>query len=453
EKCIRETCGDAMDCDIDKESKNCESGCSSDESCISKCMQGGDWWKEFQDEDMNKQEKGVFQVGGGCRTEKGRTEGYVWFGGWGDPFEQIEPLKRKYYEGGQGDWCKYEIENLIKQRQEFEKGFNQEFAVWFFEKYLPNSAENWEQSVSGIYELYWSNVDNQMQMAQVMKCLEKNDIAELMSVNLINIEYETDYGKLKYWEEVNEVKMPGMDGEVTIVSPYMSIWVFPPKEFMIYEMKTAMENHKFPGNSEEKLERGNEQGLTEQEKQEIKQDNKLMKNIRKLSEKYNGNLDFVIQFKDYESNEVVFNVYSQINEKDIMKAEPMPVSENPVEDVRVELDFAIMHEIIFDMEKEMRGEMIESPPWDRKLTPIQKVKEVVSGAKMYLNMRKLVNSAKYYPEDSQKDVEGMFKFFFEGMMGGDDRRSKDIGDEDREKESSEFSSEGEDISGKAIWIS
>ena len=452
DKCIRGVCGESMECDIDKESKNCESSCSANEDCIGKCMQGGDWWKEFENE-MPQQEKGVFQVGGGCRTEQGKTEGYIWFGGWGEPFEQVEPLKQKYYEGGQGDWCKYEIENLIKQRQEFEKGFNQEFAVWFFEKYLSNSAENWEQSVSGIFEVYWSNVDNQMMLANTMKCLEKNDLTELMNINVINFEYETDYGKLKYWEEIKEVKMPGMDERVVVVSPYMSVWVFPPKEFMAYEMKTAMKNHEFPGSPEEKLERNNQEGLTEQEETEIRQDKKMMNNIKKLSEKYNGNLDFVIQFKDYENNEVVFNMYAQINEKDIMKAEPMPVSENPAEDVRVELDFAIMHEMIYDMEKDMSREMIESPPWDRKLKPIQRVKEVVSGVKMYLKMRKLMKSAKYYPEDSQKDVEGIFKFFFEGMMGGDDKGPKDSGDESNEKESPEFSAESEGISGKAVWIS
>ena len=452
DKCIRGVCGEQMNCDIDKESKSCESSCSANEDCIGKCMQGGDWWKEFENE-MPQQEKGVFQVGGGCRTEQGKTEGYIWFGGWGEPFEQVEPLKQKYYEGGQGDWCKYEIENLIRQRQEFEKGFNQEFAIWFFEKYLPNSAEEWEQSVSGIFEVYWSNVDNQMMLANTMKCLEKNDLTELMNINLINFEYETDYGKLKYWEEIKEVKMPGMDEKVIVVSPYMSIWVFPPKEFMAYEMKTAMENHEFPGSPEEKLERNNQEGLTETEKQEIRQDKGLMDDIKKLQEKYDGNLDFVIQFKDYETNEVVFNMYAQINEKDIMKVEPMPASENPAEDVRVELDFKIMHEMMYDMEKDMSGEMIESPPWDRKIQPIQKVKEVVSRTKMYLKMRKLMKSAKYYPEDAEKDVKEIFKFFFEGMMGGDDKEPKDSGDESNGNESPEFSAESEGISGKAIWIS
>ncbi len=91
-------------------------------------MKGGeDWGKEFQKQpEQMQQEKGVFQAGGGCRTSQGETQGYIWFGGWGDPFEKIQPLKNKYYSGGNADWCKFELENLIRQREEFEKGFNAE---------------------------------------------------------------------------------------------------------------------------------------------------------------------------------------------------------------------------------------------------------------------------------------------------------------------------------------
>lgn len=449
EECIRESCGESMECDIDEESKKCEGQCDASQDCVEKCMNGEeDWWKEFEDE--HQEEKGVFMVGGGCRKEQGRTDGYIWFGGWGDPFGEIEKLKNKYYEFGSEDWCKNEIDNLIKQRQELEKGFNQEFAVWFFEKYLPNSAEQWEQSVSGIFELYWNNVDNQMRLAHTMQCLEEDDINELMKINLINIEYETAYGKIEYWEELKQVNVPGLETPVTIVSPYMKIWVFPPKEFMIYEMQKAMEEHEFPGSSEEKLNRNNEEGLTEEEKQEILNNRRLMKTTKTLSEKYEGNLDLIIQFKDYETDEIVFNLYAQVNEHDIMKVEPMLPSDNPAEDVRIELDFSILYEIIQETEKGMRSERLESPPWDRRIQPIQKIKEFISGAKMYFKMNDLLNSAKYYPEDSEKDVKTILEFFFKSMFGSDEEKSND-GNE--EQESKEFSAENEGISGKAIWIS
>jgi len=452
EECIRGNCGENIDCDIDEESKKCEKDCSADDSCIEKCMGGEeDWWKEF---DEHKEEKGVFVVGGGCRKEQGRTNGFIWFGGWGEPYGELENLKHKYYEFGGEDWCQYELDNLIKQREEFEKGFNQEFAIWFFEDYLANSAEDWEQAVSGIFELYWKNIDNQMRIAHTMQCLGKNDINDLMEVNLINIEYETEYGRIEYWEEIQTIKMSEIDEKVTIISPYMKIWIFPSKEFMIYEMQNAMENHEFSGPPKEKLERKNQEGPTEEEKEKIRHDKRFMRDIAEVSEKYGGDLDLVIQFKDYETNQVVFNLYSQINERDIIKVEPMPPSENPAEDVRIELDFEIMYDIILTSEKEMRGAHIESPPWDRKLQPVQKVKEMFNGVKMYLKTRNLVSSAKYYPADAENDVKDIFKEFFVGMMGPKGPDKEEMMEEiPEEKENKLPESFDEGISGKAVWIS
>ena len=197
EKCIRGECGEELNCVVEETQKKCEGTCEPKDYCVKKCMDGEDWWKEFENKDEHKEEKGVFQAGGSCRTNQGKTEGFIWFGGWGEPFEQIQYLKNKYYSGWQADWCKYDFENLKKQRQEFEKSFNQEFVTWFFEKYLVNSAENWEQSVSGIFELYWKDVDNSREMAYRMQCL---GIDELPNIDLINVKYETDYGKLEFWE-------------------------------------------------------------------------------------------------------------------------------------------------------------------------------------------------------------------------------------------------------------
>jgi len=103
EKCIKDSCGEELKCIVEESQKKCEESCRPEDSCIEKCSKGGDWWKEFQNKDEHKEEKGVFQVGGGCRTSQGKTESYIWFGGWGDPFEQIQNLKNKYYSGGEAD--------------------------------------------------------------------------------------------------------------------------------------------------------------------------------------------------------------------------------------------------------------------------------------------------------------------------------------------------------------
>ncbi len=430
EKCIRGECGEEINCIVEEAQKKCEGSCEPKDDCVEKCMQGGDWWKEFENKDENKEEKGVFQAGGSCRTSQGKTEGFIWFGGWGDPFEQIQYLKNKYYSGGQADWCKYDFENLKKQRQEFEKSFNQEFITWFFEKYLTNSAA-WEQSVSGIFELYWKDVENSREMAYRMQCLGIN---ELPAINLVNVKYETYYGKLEFWEEIKTVRLEGMDKEVQVVSPYMKVWVFPNKEFIEYEMKKAMKNHEFPGGPEQKMERKNEEGPTAEEREIIKQDKKFMNQIKQITEKYNGNLDVVIRFIDNE--QVVFNLYAQINENDIMKVKPMLPEEVPREDVRIDIEFQKLYDIIYMQEKEMSGQRIESPPWDKKIQPIQKIKDMVNGVEIYFKARDMLNSAKISPETSEKEARDLMKSFFSMMM-----KSENGGLQQMQKEKNEMNSE------------
>ncbi|MBR9701787.1 hypothetical protein GOV13_02605 [Candidatus Pacearchaeota archaeon] len=410
------------------------------EDCAHVCSGGGnmDDFTKFLDENaFRKEEKGVFTVGGGCRTEMQQTQGFIWFGGWGDPFDDIQDLKHKYYEGGEADWCKWELDNLKKQRKEFEKGFNQDFAKWFFEDYLTSSAENWEQSSSGIFELYWTSVDNQMRMAHSMQCLGINSVEDY---KLLNMSYESEYGSLEYWEEVKEVKLPEMDKKITLISPYMKVWIFPNKEFIKYDMQKSMENHEFPGPPEEKMEREKEEGLTEEEKKFIRQDKSFMKMIEKATEDYEGNLDVAVQFKDYETDEIVFNLYVQINEEDIMIMEPMPVSEIPAEDVRVVMDFSLVYDMIYEQEKEMMGTEIESPPWDKKDRRIPRVKDITNGIKMYFKIRGIINSAEVFPEGAESDAKDLMKEFL-SMMPEDDRDRDEEGEEKDEGDRSPWEDE------------
>ncbi len=413
EKCIRESCGEEFNCNVDEEKAKCESSCSPESSCVEKCVTGEEnWWKEFENKDEHKEEKGVFSVGGGCRNEQQKTEGHIWFNGWGEPFEKIEPLKQKYYQGFNSEWCKEDLENLKKQRQEFEKGFNQEFAKWFFEDYLANSAEKWEQATSGIYEIYWTDVDNIMQTAQRMDCL---NLQEFSDYNLINVKYESEYGSIEFWEELKTAKMPEMDKEINVITPYMKIWVFPSKEFIKYEMKKAMENGEFPG--EDKTERKNEDGPTEEEREMIKQNKKFIEEIKKVSDKYGGNLNALIQIKDYETNEIVFNIYAQVNEEDIIKMKPMLPEKVPEEDARIEIDFEKIYSLVSVQEKEMRGEEIQSPPWEKRQRG--GFKEMRNGAKMFFKIMGIMNSAKVYPEEAEKDVKSLFNLFIKMAMQGD----------------------------------
>ena len=433
-KCSREeNCKDSA-C-VDEAIKKCEDKCKIEkgfnsciDECKEKCKKGEKFEKEREEEEM-KMEKGVFKVGGACRKSGEKTEAFIYFDGWGEPFENLRNYKQQYYNGGQADWCKDEFENLIKQRKEFENSFNEEFVRWFFEKYLANSAEDWEEHVSGIFELYWKDVENSKQIVERMNCLDKNELPEH---KLISIKYETEFGKIEFWEELKTTKLPGIEKETQIITPYMKIWIFPPKEFIVYEMKRAMKNHEFPGPAEESIERKNQEGPTEEEKAMIKQDKKFMEKIKKIADKYNGNVKALIQFKENES--VVFNLYAEVNENDIVKIIPMLPEEVKESNVKIELDFNDLYEMISTQEKEMRGERLEMPYWEKRVQPVQKVKEIVNGVKMYFKVRSMINSAKISPKEAEKDARELFNTFFKMMMKGKGKGDMQGGPPDKGEE-------------------
>ncbi len=435
EDCLRETrdqCRESCREDNEDEIKECR------EDCSVTCDQ--DKWCEIDWGDNTwEEEKGVFGVGGSCRKSQGREEAFIWFNGWGDPFEIIQPLKNKYYETGEDEWCKNDLENYIRQRKEFEKGFNQEFIEWFFEKYMANSAEDWEQHISGIFEIYWRNVDNQRQIAERMNCLGINDIEKVMTLKLINLSYDTEYGSVEYWEELTTVKTDKIFGdfgkkegerkEMTIITPYMKIWIFPPKEFIIREMKKSMEEGELPGSPEQKMERENEDGLTEEEEERIKQDKKFMKKVKKAAEKYGGNFEVVVQLKDYETEEIVFNIFAQVNEEDILEFKPIPPEEVSNYDAKVTIDFENIYELIHISETDMKGAQIESPPWvERKKKTGETIKDITNGFKMFFKVRKIISSAEYEPKNTKKDVQSIFLSFIIMMGKNDDRGPPDEGE-------------------------
>ena len=90
--------------------------------------------------------------------------------------------------------------------------------------------------------------------------------------------------------------------------------------------------------------------------------------------------------------------------------------EVPQEDIKIDIEFQKLYDIIYMQEKEMGGQRIESPPWDKKAQPMQKIKEVVNGIKMYFEVRDMMNSAKISPEASEEDARALMKSFFSMMM-------------------------------------
>ena len=233
EDCIIEGCDEELECNVDEVRVSCEESCkaqkddSCETSCFDKCIEGKETWIEPERKE-HKQEEFVFTVGGTCRNAQGKTESFIWFGGWGDDFNDFHLIKNKYYSRGGGEWCEENLENLLLQRKELEESLNEDFAYWFFEKYVANSADEWENHRSGIFDLYWRDVDISRQMIERLQCLNRNGLPEH---KLINFKYETEYGSFEFWEEIKTAKVFEDSEETEIISPYMKTWLFPSREF------------------------------------------------------------------------------------------------------------------------------------------------------------------------------------------------------------------------------
>ncbi len=370
-----------------------------------------------------QEQVGVFQVGGSCRQSQDRQEGNIHFGGWGKPFESIEPLKQQYYQNG-GEWCKREYENSLKQRQEFEASFNEKFAAWFFEEYMANGAEEWETHMSGIFDLYWRDVELSRQLAQSGSCL---NLTSLPQHKLLKFNYETQYGKIEFWEEIKNSKInPNDEESVDVISPYMQVFLFPPKKFIMHELQQSMEAREFPGDAEERDEREQEEGLTDTEKARIREDEKFMKKLRKVTASYEGKLDASVRLVEPANNTVVFNLYVQINEQDIMKLQPMPPEAQPAQDVVVEIDFDRVYELADFIQHNMEGGRLESPPWDKKpRRVVDSAKEVYNGLKIWFKVQGLISSAKVTPAKDEDEIKSFVKStLWKIMTQGDESKDR-----------------------------
>ena len=434
ETCIREECGNELDCVIDEVKDSCEEkakteadidSCTTD--CSTKCLAGENTWVE-QEKQGHKEERFVFTVGGACRQEENKLNQNIWFNGWGDDFRDFHLVKEKYYSHGGADWCKREYDNLMAQRKELENSLDEEFAKWFFEDYVASSAKDWEKLISGIFDIYSRDVDLSKQIADRQRCLGKTD---LPPHNLINFEYETDYGSIEFWEEITTTDMFDDGTKIGVISPFTRLSLFPSREFYRSKLKEAMEEHKIPGPDEEK----SSSILSEEQRQKLTEEGFLDR-----AKEFNTNFGehIIIQFKDLGTGEIVFNADLKINEKDLIHAEPMPPSENPAGAVTVAID---INELLNIIEYEETGKVeLHSPPWARR-NEVGFVKGVVDGVKMFFMFKAMLDSAVTTPSSAESEAEYFTKMFFEIVMGGDkgegNKENQDDFNEERKDESTE----------------
>ena len=404
------------DCDGDWEN-GCESpqmcgGCQAKEDCAQdRCAPWGNVIQQF---DCFKGEewvevRGAVRVIGMCRfysTKK--AEGGVSFDMWGEPFEEAYPIKEEVQREKGEQWCGWDLENNIRERTEIQNSLTEDFLKWFFEEYVPSSPSEWEKHIGGIYDSYWRIVNNNQRAAEDLLCLGRDKLPE--EYKPIDVSYDTDFGSVRIWEVETTTDYFGK--RMRILSPYMQIWVFPPKEFIKKQFQEAMESGTMPGPE------GGKPELSPSEIEEAKKDKGFMDMINSLSDRYGGEAKLIFNVVD--KNETVFNALITINPEILVKFEPTKTYEGDY-DSKLTMDFDFFYSLIKTSEKEMRGGQTEYPPWEKEGFKIGDViKGAVDGIRMWfmINSGVMGGSIRADPPGSLEDGLNIMRLMFErGSQG------------------------------------
>lgn len=366
-------------------------------------------------------EKNVFGVNGYCVKDKNGETPILSFGGDGGKFQAISSLQNSYEQQGSESYCKWKLENLIRERVELEKSFNYEFVRKYFEEELPNFANDWENAHKAILDLHNQNIENQVETAKMMECL---GIKSLDNYNLIKINYENPlYGTLKYEESIKAVKFPGITNEVDIISSSMKEFsIFPSKTFVKNELVNNMEKGLFPGSSKSSSQRSINKGLTSSELENLRKNEKVIGLIKTLgASSPDGNTD--VQLKILDGEEVVYNMYIRINENEIAKAQPLTPEKTPNKNYELTLGFGEVYDILKDARKRTYS---QDSPWESgTLNPNTIINTAKDWISTQIKVRNLISSIKITPSSNENEIKDLFKEFFY-TLGSDESANENI---------------------------
>jgi hypothetical protein len=301
------------------------------------CFQGDTWTEE----------KGKFSFSGSCQEyPNGRIDGWVGFNYWGDPYDTIHEVRSVLELELGNSWCELERENALKQRKEIESSFSEGGIEWFQTRVIEESPNDWEMQVEAVYDMYWNIVENNRRLAETSKCMDK----EFPKLQPFDISGETELSTIYLWEEAEYVEEFG----ITMLTPYMRVWIFPPKELIKEEMIAAAAQGRWPGD-------GGQAGPSPEDLEEIRSDPDALHFIENLVDKYddgilNGN------FKIADENGDLFNVDIRISEENLIEVTPVAVYDQNA-DITVEIDFDWMYSFIETQEKHPE---VERPDWANK---------------------------------------------------------------------------------------
>ena len=151
--------------------------------------------------------------------------------------------------------------------------------------------------------------------------------------------------------------------------------------------------------------------LNAEEKAIIRKDTEFMNEIKSISSKYGGSLKMLIQFKD-KNDEIAYNFYATIDEKNILKITPLPIDESPAEvNMIIKVNFEKLYDLLYTIEKNLIGDEIESPTWNEKRNLFSMMQGTVNKMGVSLKINSLINSLEVSPSQSEADAKNIFKKF------------------------------------------
>lgn len=360
-------------------------------------------------------EETLFAVTGLCINNKEGEKSVLSFDGQGEKFQAVSNLKAVYEKKGTEPYCKWKLGNLLSEREEIRKSFNDEFARRFFEEQIPNSANGWESATNPIQKIYQQIVQNQKETAEMMECL---GIKELDSYNLIKISYKGQYGSLVYEENVGNVKLQGMTNEVKLITPSIKeLTIFPPQKFIENSLTKSMKDNTLPGSIQTQAERNFNNGLTNKEIAKIKGDKELMQKFAALSsQEIDQDLNVQLEVVN-EKGETVYNLYLKINGEDGIIAESMLPELTPTKDVKVVVKLNNIYKVLSQSEERFNT---QNAPWQgESFTPITLVNKAVDYFKTRGEMNNLFGNLEVTPPELETEIKAIFENVFYKMAGED----------------------------------
>ncbi|HLC78592.1 MAG TPA: hypothetical protein VJH92_05705 [Candidatus Nanoarchaeia archaeon] len=355
---------------------------------------------------ITENEENVFSVEGLCIKQEKDLFSALKFEAHGERYSIINQLRGRYQEEGSEPYCKWKIENLLRVRKELENSLTNEFIEDYFEKSLPNFADNWENAHKPILDLYSQIIDNQIETAEMMECL---GIKQLSDYKLIEIDYKNPlYGSITITEKLSSAKFNEMKNEVTVITPTIEgFTIIPSKAFIENELTKSMENKQFPGSYSGASERAENGGLTSSEKIAAVRNNNIRDLVRRIVEDTQDK-NFDIQLRIIDSNgETLYNLYVRINEDNILKAAPISKETNPNKNAELVIPFDEFYEVVKDSRKRAYN---QNSPWEtRSLNPATIVTSTIDWISTQLKINNLMNSISVYPENHAQDLKSLGK--------------------------------------------